>query len=69
MKEAKGIKASDMALPGVGQMDYALEMVKEWHKASKPIYIKCVLTSVHLDSIHFNKFTIIFKHFNLVQCL
>ena len=29
MKEAKGIKASDMALPGVGQMDYALEMVKE----------------------------------------
>ena len=29
MKEAKGMKASDMALPGVGQMYYALGMVKE----------------------------------------
>ena len=37
MKIAKGMNASDMALPCVGHSYYALGMVRNCHKASKPI--------------------------------
>ena len=61
MKVAKGTNASDMALPCIGQMYYALRMVKKLSQCKQTYLNQMCANFILPRCIHFNKFTMIFK--------